>query len=299
MKPVDRTSLEIFRTLEPLGRAITPELLKATVAAYADLVEPPAPEHVSIARDEAYGADPRHRLDIFAPSTPPAAPLPVVVFVHGGGFVRGDKGGPEDPFYSNVGTWAVKRGLIGVTMTYRLAPAAPWPAGAADVALAVQWLTQHVARFGGDPSRIVLMGQSAGTVHVADYLAGHHGAAPAREVAGAILLSGHYDLTSFEHTPFEDAYFGTDPARFASQSALAGLLATQVPCLFSTSELDPPLFQQQAAQLVQAHLSTQGSWPRLLYLAGHNHISGVLQLDTPVDTLGRELSNFIARCTTP
>jgi triacylglycerol lipase len=297
LKHLDRTSLDIYRAIEPLGRAITPEMAQGTVGIYADLVEPPAPELSSIARDQVYGPDPRHRLDIFGPAEPGAEPRPVVVFVHGGGFVGGDKGGPEDPFYNNVGTWAVKRGLLGVTMIYRLAPGAPWPAGAADVALAVEWLAQNVASFGGDPHHIVLMGQSAGAVHVAGYLAGHHGSAPAAPVAGAILLSGHYDLTTLEHTSFEQAYFGKDPARFGAQSSLSGLLQTRVPCLFSISELDSPPFQQQAAQLVQAHLAAKGIWPRMLYLAGHNHISPVLQLATPVDTLGWELSHFIARCT--
>lgn len=295
MKHVDRTSLDIYRAIEPLGRAITPEVVQGTVSIYADLVELPTPEVCSIARDQAYGPDPRHRLDIFSPPEPGGEPRPVLLFVSGGGFVRGEKGGPEDPFYNNVGSWAVKRGLLGVTMIYRLAPAAQWPAGAADVALALMWLRSHVGSFGGDPRRIVVMGQSAGAVHVVDYLAGHHGAAP--DVSGAILISGHYDLTSFEHTPYEDAYFGNDPARFGAQSALSALLETRVPCLFAVAELDPPLFQQQAAHLVQSHLAAKGSWPRMLYLPGHNHVSTVLQLDTPVDTLGRELSNFIVRCT--
>jgi acetyl esterase/lipase len=296
LKHLDRTSLDIYRAIEPLGRAITPEMVQGTVGIYADLVEPPAPELFSITRDQVYGPDPRHRLDIFAPAEAGGDPRPVVMFVHGGGFVRGDKGGPEDPFYNNVGTWAVKRGLLGVTMTYRLAPGAPWPAGAADVALAVEWLRQHVASFAGDPAHIVLMGQSAGAVHVATYLAGHHGAVPAAAVAGAILISGSYDLSTLEHSLYERAYFGTDATRFGAQSSLSGLLKTPVPCLFSVSELDPPMFQQQAAQLVQVHLKEKGIWPRMLYLAGHNHISSVLQLDTPVDMLGRELSNFIARC---
>lgn len=295
MKQVDRTSLDLYRAIEPLGRAITPEMVQGTVGIYADLVEPPTPEVCSIVRDQAYGPDLRHRLDIFGPPEP-GEPRPVVVFASGGGFVRGEKGGPEDPFYNNVGTWAVKRGLMGVTMTYRLAPAAAWPAGAEDVALALKWLKENAASFGGDPRHIVMMGQSAGAVHVAGYLAGHHGAPP--EVSGAILLSGHYDLTSFEHTPYEDAYFGADPGRYPAQSCLPALLQTQVPCLFATAELDPPLFQQQAAQLVQAYLAAKGTWPRMLYLPGHNHVSTVLQLDTPVDTLGRELSNFIVRCMT-
>ena len=96
---------------------------------------------------------------------------PVLVFVHGGGFVMGDKGAPDAPFYNNVGLWAARSGCIGVTMTYRLAPAAPWPAGSEDVGAAVQFLHEAVERWGGDPKSIFLMGQSAGAVHVAGYVA--------------------------------------------------------------------------------------------------------------------------------
>ena len=286
-------NLDTYRALEQLGTALTPEMVQGTLAAYADLVEEPTPELCTVARDLSYGPDPRHRLDIFTPVEQSAAAASVLLFVHGGGFVRGDKGGPEDPFYNNVGAWATQRGLVGVTMTYRLAPDAQWPAGSADVALALEWLAEHVGRFGGDPGQIFVMGQSAGAVHVAGYLAGHHGSAGGTRVAGAIMVSGLYDLTSFEHSPFEDAYFGTDPARFAAQSSLEGLLRTSVPCLYAVAELDSPFFQRQAAELVQAHLAARGRWPRMLYLPLHNHISTVVQLGAPGDTLGRDLHTFI------
>jgi triacylglycerol lipase len=296
LKHLDRTSLDTFRALEALGTALTPEMVEATTTLYAELVEPPAEDEYRIVRDQVYGPDLRHRLDIFSPAQDDG-PRPVVMFVHGGGFIRGDKGGPEDPFYNNVGTWAVRRGFIGVNMTYRLAPAAQWPAGAVDVALAHEWLTQNVAAHGGDPARIVLLGHSSGAVHVAGYLAGHHGSTVATPPAGAVLLSGHYDLTTFEHTSFEAAYFGTNASRFVAQSSFEGLLQTSVPCLFGVAELEPPLFHRQAAQLVQAYIERKGVFPRLLGIPGHSHISCILQLGAPGDTLGRELANFIVRCT--
>lgn len=297
MKHIDRTSLDIFRAIEPLGTTVTPEMVQATIAVYAEIVEPPGEDEYSILRDQVYGPDPRHRLDIFRPVQGYDTPRPVVLFVHGGGFVRGDKGGPEDPFYSNVGTWAVRRGFVGVNMTYRLAPAAQWPAGAVDVALAHEWLMQNIASHGGEPRHIVMLGHSAGAVHIAGYLAGHHGLAVAAPPAGAVLLSGHYDLTAFEHTSFESQYFGTNATRFAAQSSFEGLLETSVPCLFGVAELEPPLFHQQALQLAQAYVTRKGTWPRLLTFPGHNHISSILQLGAPGDTLGRDLGNFIVRCT--
>jgi triacylglycerol lipase len=297
LKHIDRSSLDVFRALEPLGTNLSLEMVQATMAVYAELAGPPAEDEYSISRDHVYGADPRHRLDIFAPATPFDSPRPVLLFVHGGGFISGGKGGPDDPFYNNVGTWAVRRGFIGATMTYRLAPAAQWPAGAVDVALAHEWLTNEVAAHGGDPRRIVLMGHSAGASHVAGYLAGHHGAAPVSAPSAAVLLSGHYDLTAGRQTELGSAYYGDNPTRFAAESSFEGLLATSVPCLFGVAELEPAMFHQQAAQLVQAWMERKGRYPRLLNFPGHNHISCILQLGASGDTLGRELHNFIVRCT--
>jgi triacylglycerol lipase len=258
-------------------------------------VPAPAADDCAIERDLSYGPHERHKLDIFYPPAGPDKARAVVGFVHGGGFVMGDKGGPAEPFYNHVGAWAAASGHVGVTINYRLAPGAVWPAGAEDLARAVDWLASHVSRFGGDPGRIVVMGQSAGAVHVASYLAGHHRPAGPLKAAGAILLSGLYDLTRLQHSQFEQAYFGLDEKRFAEQSSLEGLLNSKIPCLFTVSELDPESFQTQAAYLVAAKVAEKGVWPRMLFLAGQNHISPIYQLTLPGDRLGGEINQFIAQ----
>ena len=68
---------------------------------------------------------------------------PVLLFVHGGGFIAGDKHTEGSPFYSNIGAWAVKNGFTGVNMTYRLAPANPWPAGIEDIRAAVEFIQKQ------------------------------------------------------------------------------------------------------------------------------------------------------------
>ena len=106
------------------------------------------------------------------------------MFVHGGGFIGGDKHVPGSPMYDHVGAWAVRNGWVGVTITYRLAPEHTWPSGAQDVAAAAAWVRDNIASYGGDPSRIVVAGHSAGCVHVASYLAGQEaGTAAARSTA--------------------------------------------------------------------------------------------------------------------
>jgi triacylglycerol lipase len=289
---------DIFAAIRTLGVELSPAMLEGSQALFAPFAPRPAAVFCAVERDLAYGPDARHRLDVFHPKRRAHDdPRPVLAFVHGGGFVRGDKGAPEAPFYNNVGAWAVQNGLIGVTLTYRLAPGAGWPSGAQDVALALEWLAGNVSRFGGNPARLILLGQSAGAVHVAGCVVGHHRRGTAPPVAGAIMLSGVYDLLSLRHSQFEEAYFGTDRARFAEASTVELLARTAVPCLFTVSELDPGTFQQQAVRLVEAFWSARGAWPRLLYQQGHNHISPILQLGTSWDTLGGELAAFIRRVT--
>ncbi len=101
-------------------------------------------------------------------------------------------------------------------MTYRLAPAAPWPAGSEDVGAAVRFLHAASARWGGDPKGIFLMGQSAGAVHVAGYVAEPRlHALPNGDIAGAIMISGLYDVARADRNPFQAAYYGQDPDALA------------------------------------------------------------------------------------
>jgi acetyl esterase/lipase len=277
---------DLWQRIRDLGFELTPEQIQATMALMAPLAPRPGPD-VRVERDLAYGPDPRHRLDVFAPAAG-VAHTPVVVFVHGGGFVRGDKGAPDAPFYNNVGLWAARSGCIGVTMTYRLAPAAPWPAGSEDVGAAVEFLRAGIERWGGDPNGIFLLGQSAGAVHVAGYVAERP-----PNVAGAIMISGIYDVARAERNRFQAAYYGEEATRWPKQSTLRKLAETALPCLYSVSEFDPPDFQRQAAWIVEEHTARQGRWPRVIQLTGHNHLSSVLQIGSALDTLGSELLRFI------
>lgn len=287
----------VMASLRALGDQFTPEQIMATRALYAPLVSRPADVGATVERDQAYGPDARQRLDVFH-RREAGGQLPVVVFVHGGGFVQGDKGGPDAPFYNNIGAWAVRAGFVGVTMTYRLAPAHKWPAGSEDVDSAVRWLVANVQRFGGSPQRIVLVGTSAGATHIAGYFAGHGRASgAASRVAGAVFLSGIYRFGSDDVDPHNDEYFGPDLARRSEFSTVATLATLRTPCLFTINENDPPPWHRQVAVLVEACVNATGRYPRVLYLEGHNHVSNVMQLSSPGDTLGEPLARFVRHCT--
>jgi triacylglycerol lipase len=284
----------IRNSLRALGTELSPPMIQATQRLFAASFAGLDPS-TSITRDHRYGTDERHRLDIFSKVSRKQAP--VLVFVHGGGFVMGDKRVPDLPFYDNIGDFAVLCGYVGVTMTYRLAPANPWPAGSEDVAAAVRWLRANIANQGGDPTRIFLIGQSAGAVHVAGYVADkRHHAPDGPGIAGALMISGSYDVARADANPFHLAYYGSEPEKWAERSTLGGLLATDVPVFFSVSELDGADFQKQAALLVAAFTQTRGRFPEMHWLAGHNHLSPVLAIGSPaVDTLGPLVQQFIAR----
>jgi len=284
-------SPETRAKLIALGTELTPEMLGGTSQLMAALAAPADPE-VAIARDRFYGPEERNRLDIFTRGSPENAP--VLVYIHGGGFVMGDKTSEGSPFYDNVGQWAAQQGWIGVTMTYRLAPAAQWPSGPEDLSHAVRWLRENIADHGGNPDAIFLMGQSAGAAHVAAYVshAEHHPAGGAG-IAGALMISGIYDPVTQPANQFSDAYYGPDAATLKEAGCTSGLLASKVPLLFSVSEIDALDFQHQAAELVAAWRADKGRYPTMEYLQGHNHLTPAQAIGTAEDDLGPRIASFI------
>ena len=280
---------QVTQRVRALGTEISPDSIAGTAAIYAPFHEREPYREVAVTRDLRYGTHDRQRLDLFVPQSA-ASPRPVLLYVHGGGFVGGDKRTPGTPYQDNVALWAVRHGLLGINMTYRLAPQFPWPAGAADVAAAVAWARAQVHNYGGDPARIVLLGTSAGAVHVASYLA--HREFHAKEgpgVAAAALLSGIYDLVRAPRNAMHEAYFGKDEATSRKASTLTGLIETAIPLLFVVTEMDPAFFQAQAQLLVDAWFARHGRWPRLTNLIGHNHLSSTMHLNTPDSVLGDRL----------
>lgn len=100
-------------------------------------------------------------LDLFAPATSPGnmreQPLPVVLLIHGGGWRSGDKS-MDWPLAAAL----AHKGFITVCAEYRLSMEAPYPAAVTDLKTAIRWIREKGAKYGADPSRIALMGTSAG-----------------------------------------------------------------------------------------------------------------------------------------
>jgi triacylglycerol lipase len=295
---------DVIAKLTGIGSEITPELVATSwslLRPFHDKVGYQAPR---IDRDQRYGAHERHRLDVHTSGEEHGAAnhgaanhgAPVFVFVHGGGFVGGDKVVPGTPQYDHIGAWAVRNGWVGVTITYRLAPEHTWPAGAQDVAAAVQWVRDNIASYGGDPSRTVVAGHSAGCVHVASFVAGQGGGS-LDGISGACLLSGFYQIPDgAERGELEAAYFAARPS--AEVSVLPGLLASDVPLVFAVAERDAPFSQSQAALLTAAWYAAKAEVPHLIYSAGHNHVSQIGSVGVDDLAMGAQLARFVNRVTT-
>jgi arylformamidase len=154
-------------------------LLAATLAAPAIA----APK----SREEKYGTHGRQRLDVYA--RPGLSSAPVLLFVHGGAWTRGDKRGVNE-----LPEYAERNGFLLMSTDYRLAPDVDAGGSAEDVAGAFAWAKANAAKYGGDPNRIFLVGHSAGAhlvVLVAvdpTYLA-RANLAP-KDIAGVIALDG-------------------------------------------------------------------------------------------------------------
>ena len=248
-----------------------------------------------VTRDIRYGPADRNLLDIFT-ADGASGMRPVLIFVHGGGFVGGNKSTPGSPFYDNVPLWAARNGLVGVNITYRLAPQAPWPAGAEDVGLAVRWVVDNIARFGGDPSRIFLFGHSAGATHAGSYAAmpQFHGGRGIG-IAGLILTSGIYDLTDF---PLTDNHKSLYRQR---RVTLCGTLADRRiahtcgaragrRCGTRSAAFHPSNSTGWSTAMAQA----PGGKPRRLMLKGHSHLSLGYAIGTDDTALTGPILEFVS-----
>jgi arylformamidase len=125
-------------------------------AAFTPAVLPAQTTH-RVERDIAY-AEPKNErqlLDVYAPPT--GSNLPVVVWVHGGGWMRGSKNevGQKPAAF-------VEKGFVFVPMNYRFIPQVTMDTIVRDVAKSVGWVHANIARYGGDPNRLFIMGHSAG-----------------------------------------------------------------------------------------------------------------------------------------
>ena len=260
--------------------------------AYAPLLAAANNSSIRVTRDLPYGPHARQVLDIFQP--PSAQNAGVVVFMHGGAFVRGDKqASPE--IYDNLLYWFAKQGYVGVNIEYRLAPESSYPGGADDLALAMAWLSVNASKHGGDPAKLFLIGHSAGGTHVASYVFDPSLGYSGKHTAGAVLISARLRADVSPENPNAEgvrAYFGSDEALYQQRSPVSHAANNKLPVFIITAEFENPLLDVYGLEMAYQLSMSRRQAPRYRQMRGHNHMSVVAHFNSGEDALGREILDF-------
>ena len=243
--------------------------------------------------DVPYGTDPAQRMDVYVPTSPTtgtnslvasAVRAPVIFMVHGGGWRHGDKAMGR-VVQEKVNRW-VPKGFILISINYRMLPDAPVAVQERDVQAALMAAQHRAGTWGGDPSRFILMGHSAGA-HLVALL---NARAPQALREGAWPWLGTVSLDSAmmnvparmraPHLPLYDDAFGTDPAYWVAMSPFhqwtAGAPPMQMVC--SAQRADDPCQQSDA---MARHVRNQGGRAEVLPQdLDHGEINAQLGLDS-------------------
>ncbi len=280
---------------------------------------------VQIVRDLAYrdlyeGEDAKkgkNKLDLYLPRG--QKDFPVLLFVHGGAWVHGDKNFLG--IYSNFATFWAKRGIGTVVINYRLSPGVKHPEHIKDVARAFAWTHKNIQKYGGRPDEIFVCGHSAGG-HLISLLATDETYLKAEglnlhDIKGAIPISGVYRvhdlnvyagvvMTQGDHVaasagakmrkpPFAFV-FGADPKALKDASPLTHVKASLPPFLIIYAERDlltlPEMAKEFAKALEEKHCEVQA-----LEVRKRRHMSLLLNSTLDGDPVAKAMTEFIAKHT--
>lgn len=216
-------------------------------------------------------------LDVWRPATPAKRSRAVVIFWYGGGWVKGDRAA-----YAFAARAFASAGFVVVVPDYRKVPAIRFPAMLQDGAQAVRWTRDHVAEFGGDPTRIALSGHSAGSYTVAMLTLDRRwlraeGVDPGI-VKVAVPLCGPYDFYPWTSDRAREAFKGvadptlTQPIHFARRDA--------PPMLLITGTADTTVRPRNAIRLAAA-LRSVGARVAVKDYSGQTHEAIVMALSKP------------------
>ena len=230
----------------------------------------------------AYGPAEIERLDIYRSARPAA---PVFVFIHGGAWRSGrskDFTGPAEMFLAArahyvVPDFAWVQDVGGSLMVV-----------ADQVRRAVAWVFQNIARFGGDPNRLYLGGQSSGGHLAAVALTTdwrHDFDLPADIIKGGVCVSGMYDLTPVRLSA-RSRYVAFDDTTVAALSPIRHLDRLRAPLVVVYGTRETPEFQRQNREFAAA-VETAGKRVRLVVGEHYNHFELPETLGNPYGLLGR------------
>jgi arylformamidase len=233
----------------------------------------------------SYGPHPRETLDVF---TSPRANAPVLVFIHGGWWRSLDK---RD--HSFLAPAFAQAGALVVVPNYALCPAVTIETITLQMVRALVWVHRNAARYGGDPSRIVVAGHSAGG-HLAAMLLSCRWqdvapGLPAQPVRSALSISGLFDLEPLRRTPYLQVDLRLTPAAVARLSP-AGF-ARPMGTLYATVGADESEEFLRQNQLIRTAWGADAV-PVCEAIAGAHHMSvlhGLADPDSHLHALALDL----------
>jgi acetyl esterase/lipase len=235
----------------------------------------------------------KQTLDLYAPRD--AKNAPIIVYVHGGEWAKGDKADVSSkPKFFN------ENGVVFASVNYRLSGTDKHPAQVNDVAAAVKWLKDHAAEFGGDPSRVVLMGHSAGC-HIVSMVGldprplATVGLKPT-DLAGVVAWSGGaYNLVDKHaeggmYAPYIEQNFGTEPGKMKDASPMTYVVngASAPPFIYASAENGNPKSRVTSDKMVEL-INQNGGHARSVLLPGKTHQTATHDVGQPGDTTGQIL----------
>lgn len=246
---------------------------------------------VRVASAIAYGEGPRRKLDVYAPRGGPGRARPVIVFFYGGSWSSGVRAG-----YAFVGRALAAQGFVVVVPDYRLVPEVRYPAFVEDGAAAVRWTAGHAAEYGGDPTRIVLMGHSAGAYIAAMLAVDERWLGQGRGVIkGLVGLAGPYDFAPFD-VAASRAAFGDWP-RPAETQPVTWAGAGDPPALLLVGSNDTTV-RPRNSEALAARLRKGGVDAELRSYSKVGHVGVLLALARPFRGKApalRDASEFVRR----
>ena len=208
-------------------------LLNATVSA----------GDTTVTHDLPYAPGPRHTADLYRPANPGG---PLIVFLYGGGWNSGDKS-----LYPFVARPLARRGALVVVPDYRVYPEVMFPTFIQDNAKAVAWAIAHATEWGADPTRIFVIGHSAGAYDAAmlaldpTYLAA--AGASRDQLAGVVGMAGPYDFLP-SHDPAVYPIFG--PANTHPNDAVSHVDGRNPPLLLLHGTADTTVRPRNTTSLL-------------------------------------------------
>ena len=248
--------------------------------------------------DDSTGSDPKlNALDLYLPAG--GQDVPLVFYVHGGGWRAGDKANPTT-LVNTLGRMRV--GLASIN--YRLAPGVRHPGQIEDVARAFAWVYNNASQYRIDRNRIVILGASAGGHLVSllalnpEYLSKQ--GVPSEAIKAVASVSGIYDLAAWPEPGLiptrKEQAFGIDPAVLRDASPASYVTAKAPPFLITFTDWDLFMIRENTLEMYGRMLD-KGAPVQLVMVPGRNHM-GIAEIGTNAnqidDVLGPALARFVA-----